>query len=1572
MKLIVTITFLFLFSIIGFSQSITYNWNSFTSGANSYTNTQGGGCTMSSSISGSNFNGTAPRFDNAVGTNGTGLFLDHNWTNLTNETVVTSNFSPALSNPSFSLFDINRNPTTSDFCSNAWTDSVFVSAVGATGVSVSQSQPLQQTTQIVGTSVKIVANALCNQATQGSVTISFTGPVTQITIKYLSGRIVRRCSSFSPCGAGTAPTCPTPVACTDPGRQFITIGNITGTSCCTASSPPTSISGSAGPFCGPTTTTLTAAGAFANSQWHTGSCTGPIIGTGTSIVVTPAVTTTYYVNNLDCNNNPTTCVLRTVTITPNPTTPTITNTGLSICAGNTTTLTSSSATGNTWSTGSTAQSIVVSAAGTYTLRVSSGGCLSNPASVTVNTVSPPPTPTITAGGPTTFCAGGSVVLSSSNASGNTWNTGATTQTILVTASGNYSVTSGSGSCTSSSSIFTVSVLPNPATPTITSTGNSICAGQSATLTSSSASGNTWSTGATTQVITVSSSGVYSLSVTGANGCNSPTTTVNVTVSPVQPTPTISANGPTTFCAGGSVVLNSSNATGNTWNTGATTQTILVTSSGNYSVVSGAGTCSVSSTNFSVTVLPIPTTPSITSTGNSICAGETATLTSSSTTGNTWSNGSTAQTTTVNATGTYSLFIAGANGCNSPTTSVNVNVTPVQPTPTITANGPANFCAGGSVVLTSSNATNNTWSTGATTQTILVNASGNYSVVSGVGTCSVSSANFNVTVFTLPNTPTITTSGNNLCSGQTATLTSSNTTNNVWSSGETTQSILVTSSGTYSLSLTDANNCSSPTTAITITISTNPITLIVPPNVLSCNGAGIPVTNFTANVGNAIFSWNNNNTDIGLATNGTGSLPSFTATNNGINPIDAVITVTPSADGCNGAPGVFTITVNPAFIINAGVNDTLCFGESTTLAASPNIIGYSYNWQPALGLNNSNIINPIANPTTTTNYSLTVTDANGCTARDEVILFVNSQITSVTSSTLTNCFGSCDGRASVTVSGGNAPYQYTWSNGTTNALNTTLCAANYSVSIRDSWNCRSTNSVTVSQPTQVVASITSFTNTLCFNDCNGAATGTASGGTGSYVYNWNTTPIQINSTALNLCAGIYKLRATDVNGCRDSINVTVSQPSAVNLTANPNVEICIGANTTLTTQATGGTPNYTYNWAPSTGLSNPNSPLVISSPSINTVYTITATDANGCLSNAGTVTVTIKAPISVSANSSTICLGNSTPLTASVSGGNAGSYTYNWSPSNDLTTNTNQTTVANPTTTTIYEVTVNDGCSPTAVTQVTVSVLPLPVVNITATNTAGCAPLCVNLNDASSVTGSNIVSWQWTINGIGTSTVQNSQFCFDNDGSYNITLTTTSADGCISTRTFSNYVVIHPNPIADFTAPETVSVLTPEVIFTDLSIGATTWFWNFNDPFSSIPNQTSTQQNPSHFYSNQGTYCVNLSVTNSFGCTDFATKCIKIEPEFTIYVPNAFTPDDDNLNDFFTAFGVNIIEFEMYIFDRWGEQIFYTNDIKKGWNGTAKGGSEIAKQDIYVWKIKAKDVFNKTHSLIGHVTLLKKL
>jgi gliding motility-associated-like protein len=137
------------------------------------------------------------------------------------------------------------------------------------------------------------------------------------------------------------------------------------------------------------------------------------------------------------------------------------------------------------------------------------------------------------------------------------------------------------------------------------------------------------------------------------------------------------------------------------------------------------------------------------------------------------------------------------------------------------------------------------------------------------------------------------------------------------------------------------------------------------------------------------------------------------------------------------------------------------------------------------------------------------------------------------------------------------------------------------------------------------------------------------------------------------------------------------------------------------------------------------------------------------------------------------------------------------------------------------------------------------------------------------------------------------------------------------------------------------------------------------------NDTSNTQNPSHIYENVYSYSVTLTVVNSFGCRDSVMKLLKVEDDFALFIPNAFTPSKaDGKNDIFKVSGIGFLSdsFEMRIYDRWGELVFKTNDINKGWDGSIKGG-KIANPDVFIYKITIKDFKNKTREYVGHITIL---
>ena len=396
--------------------------------------------------------------------------------------------------------------------------------------------------------------------------------------------------------------------------------------------------------------------------------------------------------------------------------------------------------------GETTQTKIVTTSGIHTLTVTNGNGCQSAASVTVVDAITT-APVITAGGPTSFCPGDSVVLTSSLTTGITWNTGATTASITVHNAGSYRVTydDGSGCGALTSAPVTVSINP---VPTVTISGSlNICLGNQNLLNAGAGySSYLWSTGQTTQTILISTEGIYSVTVSNSFGCkNSASVTA---VYATLPSPVITGN--LSFCTGGYTVLNAgAGYSSYLWSTGATTQTITVTTIGDYDVtVTNAGGCSASA----AVVVTLFTSPVPTISGNAgFCAGSSTTLTANAGyTAYSWSTGATTPTITVNSTGTYTVTVTDGNSC---TGSKSISIT-AFPNPTPVISGSLSFCGGTSTILNAgSGYSSYLWSTGATTQTITVNSIATYtvSVTNSFGCSGSASATTNNTG-NLPATP----------------------------------------------------------------------------------------------------------------------------------------------------------------------------------------------------------------------------------------------------------------------------------------------------------------------------------------------------------------------------------------------------------------------------------------------------------------------------------------------------------------------------------------------------------------------------------------------------------------------------------------------------------------------------------------------------------------------------------------------------------------------------------------------------------------------------------------------------
>lgn len=683
----------------------------------------------------------------------------------------------------------------------------------------------------------------------------------------------------------------------------------------------------------------------------------------------------------------------------------------------------------------------------------------------------------------------------------------------------------------------------------------------------------------------------------------------------------------------------------------------------------------------------------------------------------------------------------------------------------------------------------------------------------------------------------------------------------------------------------------------------------------------------------------------------------TATATGLSAGTYTVTVT-DQPGCSTTASI-TLTDN-APVVNANVtaNDP-CFGNCVGVAIA-NVAGglppYTYNWTPSGGTS-ANATGLCAG-----SYTVTVTDANNCTGTATVTITQPTLLVLAPTWVNVSCLGPNSGSINSNPSGGTPAYTYAWTpNVSTGANATGLTAGTYSVNVTDANGCQASASVTITQPPPLSATISFSVNVSCFGGSNGSATVTAAGGNPAYTYQW--TPVGgTNATASNLTAGTYTAQVTDASGCTATTSIVITQPALLVATMLGHTNVLCGGDSsgTATVKATGGTPSYTYNWLPYGGTNAVANNLLAGN------YTVNVTDANGCQATAFVTLTQPPALILADAGFPTTCNGGSDGQATVIPSGGTPGYTYSWSNGGN-TPNINNLTAGK------YIITVFDanGCSKSDT--VTVN-QPAPIVAaIKADSLAHCAPLCVNFTDLSSDAnaGRAIIHWEWNFGDHSTDTVKNPKHCYIAPGLYNVSLTVTDNKGCTSTITVPNMINVYSFPIPSFSmSPQPTTILDPEIQFTDKSRDQygpiSTWYWSFNDPKNT---QASMLRNPTHKYSDTGLYCATLTVSNKYGCFDSITQCLVISNNYTLYIPDAFSPNGDGINDVFLPKGGALKSFQLYIFDRWGTLLYTTTDFNKGWDGSTKGGN-IAQADTYVYLIEATDNQGNSHRYMGKLSLLR--
>jgi hypothetical protein len=680
------------------------------------------------------------------------------------------------------------------------------------------------------------------------------------------------------------------------------------------------------------------------------------------------------------------------------------------------------------------------------------------------------------------------------------------------------------------------------------------------------------------------------------------------------------------------------------------------------------------------------------------------------------------------------------------------------------NGPAAICFGGSAVLNASGASTYVWSSNAgsaTTTTVSVSPTTNttYTVSGTSGSCSAST----VRTLSVNATPTITTvaSPTAICVGATSTITAAGANTYTWNTSATTNSITASPSinTTYTVNGTNAAGCIANKT-ITLIVNASPFANATANNPI-CSGQNLNFTN--TSTGATSYSWAGPNGFNSTQPNPI--VPSISPVSAGTYSLTAI-----SAAGCSNLH-TLNIIVNPLPTI--AVNSaTICAGASTILTASG---GNTYTWTPAGTLSSANVYNPTAAPTTTTVYSVTGTNASGCISAGpatSTVTVLALPIVTVVASSSVICVGAS---STLTASGA---VSYTWSPNTdlnnaigASAIATPTTSINYTAYGTNANGCMgNSNPLPVTVNAVPVITVTATTEASCFGACNGQVSlniGGVGGPLSIQPANW--TLFGYAATGINMCAGSQSVTVTGGNGCPTTQTLTITEPPALTVSVTPtSTNFCVGSSANYTTSVSGGTPTYSYNWSPSSDLSNPTSSNPVASPTSTTTYTLNVTDANGCIQSAVSTLTVNPLPNIGMGGMITICNGNSTTLNAT------GANTYTWS------TGANTTTITvSPSSSTTYSVNGTDvnGCTNFATSNITVNATP--VITVTTTIPATCFGTCNGQSDItiSGVGGPlSILPANWVLNGYAAS---GTGLCA---GTQSVTVT--GGNGCPTTQTLT--------------------------------------------------------------------------------------------------------------------------------------------------------------------------------------------
>ncbi len=762
----------------------------------------------------------------------------------------------------------------------------------------------------------------------------------------------------------------------------------------------------------------------------------------------------------------------------------------------------------------------------------------------------------------------------------------------------------------------------------------------------------------------------------------------------------------------------------------------------------------------------------------------------------------------------------------------------------------------------------------------------------------------------------------ICFGSSATLSATGGVSYLWSPGGATSgsiSVSPAASANYIVYVTDTNGCGNSDTVSVLVYP--PLNAYAGVDKSICVGATA-----TLNVtGGVFYQWTNSGS--------TGN----SITVSPVSTTDYSVLVTDSI-GCADSDTVRVI-VNPLPTVSAGPDQITCNASPVTLSASG---GISYLWTPG----NDTLSSIQVSPVSSANYIVRATDPNGCENYDTVHVTVNPFITGSISNR-----AACQGEATTLI--GSRGVSYLWNPGGSTDSSITVSLQNstdYIVQIITDVGCRINDTIHINVnplPPAYAGPDVAI--------CSGSDTTlTASGGV-SYLWLSNWSPVS-SIVVSPVSSQEFVVQVTDANGCKqnDSVYVMVKQLPVAN--AGTDVSICPGYSAILS--ASGG---LSYQWNHGAGT---NSSITVS-PAIPTSYIVDVINVDGCM-NSDTVTVYLNPePVPLFDSPAQVCENYSQTFVnySSISSGSILFNLWDFGDGNSSTDVNGVHTYSNPGTYNVKLIaTSSGGCIDS--TNYILTVNNIPTADFETESV--CALQQGLFNDLSTIGPGSISKWFWEFGDGDFDFTQNPFHAYIHPGSYDITLTVTSDSGCIASRKKLKDVIIYPLPQARFVSqPDEISILDPAVEFLNSSTGGIIWQWDFGDGKG-----TSDLRNPFYTYSDTGTFNVRLILINRYNCYDTSYGKVYVEPFFTVYFPNAFTPNGDNANDYFSPYGQGISRLELRIFDRWGTEIFGTSGLSVSWDGISLTGNQASSEGVYVYLAKVTDYKGMEHEFKGSVTLVR--